>query len=228
MASARTMSSLTLFTNPNPVSPLSGKGILYLHWWNIFPVASWHGATAGSGIRLLLPPCLLCNTGGLTLEKRTWSPRLILSFFNSGSWGMIWLFAFPMGTVNCDPPIITIRATFPLNYSVSQSPTSVTLCCVFFSKWFYPLISLNDIRLFFVTSARDVFLHCSMISSKPEDTICLSFTNNWFHHSKCCQCSALAFQCPFLYSSCLHSPERSLSTVDDWLWAEIWDPTPAP
>lgn len=87
------------------------------------------------------------------------------------------------------------------------------------THWFL----FNDIRLFFVTSARDVFFHCSMISSKPEDTICLSFTNNWFHHSKCCQCSALAFQWPFLYSSCLHSPEHSLSTVD-WLWPEIWGP----
>ncbi len=85
------MSSLTLFTNPNLLSPLSGKGILYLHWWNLPPVASWHGATAGSGIRLLLPPCLLSDTGGLMLEKRTWSPCLILSFFNSGSWAMIWL-----------------------------------------------------------------------------------------------------------------------------------------
>lgn len=144
------MSSLTLFTNPNLVSPLSGKGILYLHWWKLSPVALWHGAAAGSDIRLLLPPCLLCNTGALTLEKRTWSPQLILSFFNSGSWAMIWLsfksaftICFPHGNSQLWPTHHYHMSHLPLNYSVSQSPTSVTLCCIFFSKWFYPLISLQ-------------------------------------------------------------------------------------
>ncbi len=109
------------------------------------------------------------------------------------------------------------------NYSVSQSPTSVTLCCVFFSKWFYPLISLQWHKtLLCHFSQRCLTLLNDILKARGYHLPVLY--QQLISHSKHCQCSALAFQSPFLYSSCLHSPERSLSTVDDWLWPEIWGP----
>jgi hypothetical protein len=155
-----------------------------------------------------------------------------LSFFNSGSWAMIWL-SFKSAFTVCFPH--GNSQLWPTHhYHKSHLPSQ--LLCLSITNICHPLLRLvQQMTLYPLISLQ---WHKTLLCHFSQ--ICLLTLLNdilkarGYHLPVLYQQLISPFQVlsvlstcipvTILYSSCLPSPERSLSTVDNWLWPEIWGP----